>query len=247
MLWRTKAPTRGTWVVLHCPTPLPLQAARRRRDALTNAETTAWSPEASGELCVNTVAPWRWKFPSGRCGSSKATESSSRHQAPPSLLCSACLLLYGFPPLFSHHHLPLARAKSPDRSPFSASRPLFPRPTLLAKPHRKKKPYLASAHYLLSLFDSSEYCSHYAGHPTTSDGDFPDTYKHESESEIERTAESHCRSFRAPNCDRIHCRRPIAQYSTGDFGFDTLATAHLVTSYLSRGVCRPFVLRPFSS
>lgn len=35
---------------------------------------------------MNTVAPWRWKFPSGRCGSSKATESSSRHQAPPSLL-----------------------------------------------------------------------------------------------------------------------------------------------------------------
>ncbi|KAL7797066.1 hypothetical protein V8C43DRAFT_262805 [Trichoderma afarasin] len=140
--------------------------------------------------------------------------------------------------------------KSPDRSPFAffASRPLFPRPTLLAPPLRKKKPYWASAHTcLLSLFNSSEHCSHYDGHPTTSDGDFPDTYKHEDESESERAAESHCRSFRAPNCDRIHCRRPIAQYSTGDIGSDTLATAHLVTSYTSRGFCRPFVLRPFSS
>ncbi|KAL6836756.1 hypothetical protein J3E69DRAFT_36641 [Trichoderma sp. SZMC 28015] len=114
----------------------------------------------------------------------------------------------------------------------------------------KKEAVLGLGAYLLCLLCStvpSEHCSHYDGHPTTSDGDFPDTYKHENESESERTAESYCRSFRAPNCDRIHCRRPIAQYSTGDFGSDTLATAHLVTSYFSRGVCRPFVLRSFSS
>lgn len=46
--------------------------------------------------------------------------------------------------------------KSPDRSPFAffAYRPLFPRPTLLAPPLRKKKPYWASAHTcLLSLFN----------------------------------------------------------------------------------------------
>lgn len=55
-------------------------------------------------------------------------------------------------------------------------------------------------------------------------------------------------SFLRPNCDKTHHRRSIAQYFTGDFGFDTVIAAHLVTSSSSyRGTCHLFVIQPPSS
>ncbi|UKZ73598.1 hypothetical protein TrVFT333_001246 [Trichoderma virens FT-333] len=96
------------------------------------------------------------------------------------------------PSAFPHHHLPLARAKSPDRSPFCLASPrlLLRRPTLLAQPHRKKKPFLEfGAFFDFFVCVPSEDCSNYDdGHPTTSDDHLSDKHKHENE----RKAESHC-------------------------------------------------------
>ncbi|KAL7915732.1 hypothetical protein GGI35DRAFT_5287 [Trichoderma velutinum] len=80
-------------------------------------------------------------------------ESSSRHQvAPPSLKVSLCLL--HVPSAFPHHHLPLARAQSPDRSPFCLS-PFVPVAAAdsIGSSSPKKEAVFGLGVFLLSLFD----------------------------------------------------------------------------------------------
>ncbi|KAL7933704.1 hypothetical protein V8C35DRAFT_49119 [Trichoderma chlorosporum] len=167
--------------------------------------------------------------------SQSQSQSSSRHKvAPPQMF--PC---YRFPPPFPHHHLPLARAESPDRSPFCLA--LVPTADSIGSSSPKEEALLGLGAYLIALFDCA--CPRNLEAITTTDIPRRGTTIFLTSTSTRTSAKTHPISgpFRTRHCDKVLRRRPIAQYSIRDLGLDTLAAAHLVTSHFSRGICRPFV------